>query len=102
MQTVDIYQIDAFTHELFRGNAAAVCILKEWLADDLMQNIAMENNLSETAFIVPQGEKYQIRWMAPEGEVDLCGHATLASACVVTDFLEPGKNNVHFVSQGRI
>lgn len=78
-----IYQVDAFSNQLFKGNPAAVCPLTEWLADELMQNIAQENNLAETAFIVPTDEGYEIRWFTPTVEVDLCGHATLASAHVV-------------------
>lgn len=78
-----IYQVDAFTHEVFKGNPAAVCPLKKWLADDVLQKIAMENNLSETAFYVRQEDGYQIRWFTPTVEVDLCGHATLATAYVL-------------------
>lgn len=75
-----IYQVDAFTNKLFGGNPAAVCPLTEWLPTETMQKIALENNLSETAFIVPEGEGYHIRWFTPAIEVDLCGHATLATA----------------------
>jgi PhzF family phenazine biosynthesis protein len=78
-----LYQIDAFTNRLFSGNPAAVCPLREWLSDALMQNIAAENNLAETAFYVKQGEHYVIRWFTPAVEVDLCGHATLAAAYVL-------------------
>lgn len=78
-----IYQVDAFTSELFSGNPAAVCPLKEWPSDELMQKIAMENNLAETAFYVQYGDIYEIRWFTPAVEVDLCGHATLASAFVL-------------------
>ncbi|MFQ5653911.1 MAG: PhzF family phenazine biosynthesis protein [Planctomycetota bacterium] len=78
-----IHQIDAFTSELFRGNPAAVVLLEEWLPDALLQAIAMENNLSETAFVRPQGEAFGLRWFTPRVEVDLCGHATLASAFVL-------------------
>lgn len=102
MLNIDIYQIDAFSSELFKGNPAAVCLLEDWIADDLMQKIAQENNLSETAFIVKKDEEhYEIRWMAPEGEVDLCGHATIASAYAVTEFIEPGRTSVTFTSRGR-
>ncbi|MEL6974041.1 MAG: PhzF family phenazine biosynthesis isomerase, partial [Bacteroidota bacterium] len=69
-----IYQIDAFANKVFTGNPAAVCILEDWLADDLMQSIAEENNLAETAFAVKNGEQYALRWFTPETEVDLCGH----------------------------
>lgn len=78
-----IYQVDAFTNKIFSGNPAAVCPLKEWLSDTLMQNIAAENNLAETAFYVKQGNGFQIRWFTPATEVDLCGHATLATAFVL-------------------
>jgi PhzF family phenazine biosynthesis protein len=80
---ISIFQVDAFSNKLFKGNPAAVCPLTEWLPDELMQNIAQENNLAETAFIVPANEGYEIRWFTPTVEVDLCGHATLASAHVV-------------------
>jgi PhzF family phenazine biosynthesis protein len=75
-----MYQIDAFTSELFRGNPAAVCPLDEWLPDALMQSIAAENNLSETAFFVPRGPDWELRWFTPAAEIPLCGHATVASA----------------------
>lgn len=83
MKKQPIYQVDAFASELFGGNPAAVCPLDHWLSDNLMQSIAAENNLSETAFIIPQGEQYHIRWFTPNTEVALCGHATLASAYVI-------------------
>ncbi|MFM7196014.1 MAG: PhzF family phenazine biosynthesis protein [Bacteroidota bacterium] len=78
-----IYQVDAFTGNLFSGNPAAVCPLVQWLPDTVMQQIAMENNLAETAFVVPEDDGYAIRWFTPIVEVDLCGHATLASAWVL-------------------
>jgi PhzF family phenazine biosynthesis protein len=78
-----IYQVDAFTDKLFTGNPAAVCPLDKWLPDEVMQSIALENNLSETAFYVKNGEAYEIRWFTPTIEVDLCGHATLATAFVL-------------------
>ena len=77
------YQIDAFAEKVFAGNPAAVCPLQSWLADDVMQAIAAENNLSETAFFVPSAKGYALRWFTPEHEVDLCGHATLAAAYVL-------------------
>lgn len=80
---IQLFQIDAFTDKLFGGNPAAVCPLDHWLPDVLMQQIAMENNLAETAFYVRIGERFEIRWFTPEIEVDLCGHATLASAFVI-------------------
>src|SRR4030042_6048878 len=85
---IPIYQIDAFTNEQFKGNPAAVCPLAEWIKDDLMQDIAAENNLSETAFFVKKDHEYELRWFTPKGEVDLCGHATLASAYVIFTYLD--------------
>ena len=93
-----IYQVDAFASKLFGGNPAAVCILENWLPDNLMQQIAMENNLSETAFLVPKGGGYEIRWFTPGVEVDLCGHATLASAFVLFSELEAGTSKIDFHS----
>lgn len=78
-----LYQIDAFTDELFKGNPAAVMLLNKWLPDEVMQNIAAENNLAETAFVLETNNQFEIRWFTPEVEVDLCGHATLASAYVL-------------------
>jgi PhzF family phenazine biosynthesis protein len=78
-----LYQVDAFTREVFRGNPAAVCPLERWLPEATMQSIAAENNLSETAFFVREGDGYHLRWFTPAVEVDLCGHATLASAWVL-------------------
>lgn len=78
-----IYQVDAFTDKVFGGNPAAVVPLEQWLPDDILQQIAMENNLSETAFYVQEGERYLLRWFTPTVEVDLCGHATLATAHVL-------------------
>jgi PhzF family phenazine biosynthesis protein len=83
MRELPIYQIDAFTSELFHGNPAAVCPLEEWLPDPVMQSIAAENNLSETAFLVPRGQDWELRWFTPVAEIDLCGHATLAAAHVL-------------------
>lgn len=78
-----LYQVDAFTDKTFEGNPAAVCPLTEWLPDEVMQNIALENNLSETAFYVKKENGYELRWFTPTIEVDLCGHATLATAHVL-------------------
>lgn len=87
-----MYQVDAFTNHVFGGNSAAVCPLENWLSDETMQNIALENNLAETAFIVKEGGGYHIRWFTPNTEVDLCGHATLATAYVLFEILNyPGK-----------
>lgn len=93
-----LYQVDAFTDKVFSGNPAAVCPLDSWLSDDLLQNIAMENNLAETAFYVKNGDGYEIRWFTPTIEVDLCGHATLASAYVLFNYEHPG-NLVKFYSR---
>lgn len=90
------YVVDAFTKEIFKGNPAAVCIMEQWLSNDIMQKIAIENNLSETAFAVKNGKAYHLRWFTPGGEVDLCGHATLATAYVITRFVEPGQGKVAF------
>jgi len=87
MEKISIFQVDAFTGRLFEGNPAAVCPLDQWLPAALMQDIAAENNLAETAFIVPAGKEYEIRWFTPAVEVDLCGHATLASAYVLFEYL---------------
>lgn len=83
MDKYKLYQIDAFTENLFAGNPAAVCPLDKWIDDGIMQKIAMENNLAETVFYVKAGDRYEIRWFTPSVEVDLCGHATLASAFVL-------------------
>lgn len=80
---IPIYQADAFTSEVFGGNPAAVCPLESWLPDDILQGIALENNLSETAYYVPEGDGYRLRWFTPAVEVDLCGHATLATAHIM-------------------
>ena len=96
---IPLYQIDAFASRVFAGNPAAVCPLEKWLEDDLMQAIAMENNLSETAFFVPLDQGYHIRWFTPASEVDLCGHATLASAYVLFTYLDPSMTKVSFQSR---
>lgn len=92
------YIVDAFTDRVFRGNPAAVCVMDKWLPDALMQKIAVENNLSETAFVVKEGESYHIRWFTPGAEVDLCGHATLASTYVLSRFFEPDADVFRFQS----
>jgi predicted PhzF superfamily epimerase YddE/YHI9 len=91
-----LYQVDAFTDRLFGGNPAAICPLQAWLPDATMQAIAAENNLAETAFFVPEGDGYALRWFTPTVEVDLCGHATLASGHVVLQLLEPQRDSVNF------
>ena len=96
---LDIYQIDAFANRAFEGNPAAICPLEKWLSDELMQSIAEENNLSETAFFVPVDNGFHIRWFTPYHEVDLCGHATLASAYVIFDILNYQKSEIVFESR---
>jgi PhzF family phenazine biosynthesis protein len=96
---IPIYQIDAFTSRIFSGNPAAVCPLKEWLEDSLLQAIAQENNLSETAFFVPERDGYHIRWFTPVAEVDLCGHATLAAAFVIFTHFEQSSEEITFRSR---
>lgn len=93
-----IYQVDAFTDSVFSGNPAAVCPLDTWLPDSLLQNIGLENNLSETAFYVKQGNEYLIRWFTPTVEVDLCGHATLATAHVLFNHERHTSNEIVFHS----
>lgn len=93
-----IYQVDAFTNKPFGGNPAAIVPLDAWLPDDLMQSIALENNLSETAFFVKVGDVYELRWFTPSYEIDLCGHATLASAHVIFDVLGLEQTNIKFHS----
>lgn len=93
-----IYQVDAFTKGVFKGNPAAVCPLTEWLDAELMQKIALENNLSETAFFVKKDGVYEIRWFTPTFEIDLCGHATLASAFVIFEILKLESETVKFHS----
>ena len=93
---IPIYQIDAFTSRPFGGNPAAICLLDDWLPDATLQAIAQENNLSETAFIVPSGPDYALRWFTPTVEVDLCGHATLATAYLILERLQPESSGVAF------
>ena len=93
-----LYQIDAFTDKLFSGNPAAVCPLETWLPDDIMQKIAMENNLAETAYYVKKGDVFEIRWFTPTVEVDLCGHATLATAYVLFNHENHTGDEINFYS----
>jgi predicted PhzF superfamily epimerase YddE/YHI9 len=93
---IPVFQVDAFTNARFRGNPAAVCPLQSWLDDELLGAVAAENNLSETAYIVPKGDHCELRWFTPSCEVKLCGHATLASAFVWFEFLRPGRDFVRF------
>jgi len=94
-----LYQIDAFANKPFEGNPAAICPLDKWLPDELMQSIAAENNLSETAYIVKTAKGFHIRWFTPTHEVDLCGHATLASAYVIFNILGYKNNEISFESK---
>ena len=103
--TLTLYQIDAFTDKLFKGNPAAVIPLESWLDENLMQQISMENNLSETVFFAPSKNKnadFEIRWFTPELEIDLCGHATLAAAFVLFNILNFNKPEICFSSQSGI
>ncbi len=96
---IPFYLVDAFTNRVFRGNPAAVCLLDRWLPDDVLQNIAFENNLSETAFVVRKGKtgsEYELRWFTPVSEVDLCGHATLATAFVLMAIEKQVADSVSF------
>lgn len=98
MSKYKLYQVDAFTDKLFMGNPAAVCPLSKWIDEKIMQKIAMENNLAETAFIVKRDEQYEIRWFTPKVEVDLCGHATLASAFVLFNYENHQGDCIEFFS----
>ena len=90
------YIVDAFTDELFHGNQAAVCVLDEWLSEELMMNITKENNCSETAFTVKSVDSYDLRWFTPGGEINLCGHATLATSYVLFNFYEKDAGDLTF------
>ena len=96
VMSLPLFHVDAFATKAFAGNPAAVCPLAAWLDDDLLRAVAAENNLSETAYFIPRGDHYELRWFTPRCEVKLCGHATLASAFVVLQVLEPGRNSVRF------
>ena len=93
---IPLYQLDAFSDKPFEGNPAAVCPLDSWLDDDVLQKIAAENNLSETAFFVRDGAGFALRWFTPLSEVDLCGHATLATAWVIFNLLETARGTLRF------
>ena len=99
MDQLPLYQVDAFTDKLFKGNPAAVCPLEAWLPDSLMQDIAAENNLAETAFFVKTGDQFELRWFTPLVEVDLCGHATLAAAHVLYEHLDYDAASIAFQSK---
>lgn len=92
------YTVDAFTEELFKGNPAAVCVMDKWISDELMQKIAKENNLSETAFAVKEGECYHLRWFTPNSEIDFCGHATLGTSFVIANYVEPGCKTIRYTT----
>jgi predicted PhzF superfamily epimerase YddE/YHI9 len=92
------YIVDAFTDRVFAGNPAAVCVMDKWIEDGLMQAIAVENSISETAFAVREGDGYRLRWFTPGGEIDLCGHATLATAYVISRFYDPGAASILFTT----
>jgi PhzF family phenazine biosynthesis protein len=95
---IKLYQVDAFAEKIFAGNPAAVCPLNDWLPEQVMQDIAMENNLAETAFFVKKDDRYEIRWFTPSVEVDLCGHATLASAYVLFNHENHRGDSITFYS----
>ena len=90
------YIIDAFTDKPFSGNPAAVCVMDKWPSEEYMKKLAMENNLSETAYIVKEDKGYHLRWFTPGSEVELCGHATLASSFVILNYIEPDSNVIEF------
>ena len=90
------YVVDAFTDRVFGGNPAAVCVMERWLSEELMMDIARENNLSETAFAVPEGNSFRLRWFTPGREIDLCGHATLATAYVISRYVRPEPSTIDF------
>src|SRR3954449_1990649 len=96
---IPYYEVHAFTDRLFAGNPAGVCILQEWLPDNLLQQIAEENNVAETAFFIDRGSFFDVRWLSPTAEIDLCGHATLASAHVVFQHLGRGGDSIKFQSR---
>lgn len=102
MTTIPIFQIDAFSETVFGGNPAAICPLEAWLPDERMQAIAAENNLSETAFFVPNADGYDLRWFTPTTEVELCGHATLASAYLIFSRLDPAAASVRFSTRSGV
>ena len=94
------YVVDAFADRVFEGNPAAVCLPDRWPEEARMEAIARENSLPMTAFAVPEGDGYRLRWFAPGGEADLCGHATLAAACVIDRFVRPGGGDIRFQTRG--
>jgi PhzF family phenazine biosynthesis protein len=100
---IRFYHIDAFADRVFAGNPAGVCFLNAWIEDPLLQSIAAENNLPETAFLVPADSHYELRWFTPKVEIDLCGHGTLASAFAVFEYVNPDARQVSFQTKsGRL
>ena len=93
---LDIYQVDAFTEKIFKGNPACVIPLKNWLPSETLLNIARENAVAETAFFTKNKDNYHLRWFTPEIEMDLCGHATLAAAYVIKNYLKHDNNDINF------
>ncbi|MDP3704661.1 MAG: PhzF family phenazine biosynthesis protein [Legionellaceae bacterium] len=98
MGRIEIFQIDAFTDKMFHGNPAAICLMDEWLNDELLQAIALENNLSETAFVIEEKNGFQIRWFTPKGEVNLCGHAALAAGFLIFELGKGIADTAQFTS----
>lgn len=98
MQPIHLFQVDAFTDKLFHGNPAAICLLTEWFNDELLQAIAIENNLSETAFVLEEDQGFHIRWFTPNGEVSLCGHATLATGFALFELNRVTGHTIQFSS----
>ena len=100
---MDYYIVDAFTNSAFKGNPAGVCVLEEKISEDIMQKIATENNLPETAFVCKCGDDYELRWFTPKFEIDLCGHATLATAFVISKFIDTNAKTINFITKsGRL
>lgn len=97
------YVVDSFAEEVFKGNPAGVCVLEKEISDEMMQKIAFENNLAETAFLLKKNDTYHLRWFTPDVEIDLCGHATLATAFVVMNYIDKSMNKIEFETQsGRL
>lgn len=96
---MNLFHVDAFTNQIFKGNPAAVCFLEEWLAEDVLHSIAKENNLPVTAFLKEKNNGYEIRWITPEYELELCGHGSLAAAFVIFKYIKPGVSEIKFQSQ---
>lgn len=99
---ITVYHVDAFTDSLFSGNPASVCVMQEWLPDHKLHQIAKENNLPVTAFLVVDNSIYHIRWMTPEYELDLCGHGSLSASYVIFNFIDPSLNQVKLHSRSEV